>query len=107
MQPDSIRPAASMPSLTFSDDIAHFQSKVLHSRANIAPENATIQLIALSSKLATVPELRYLSRIAARSLCLFCRKSCRFRLFFSPVRPQRPIYRHGVAAPTPQIWSGG
>ena len=29
MQPDSIRPAARIPNVTFSDDIVHFQSKCL------------------------------------------------------------------------------
>jgi hypothetical protein len=37
MQPDSIRPAASIPNFTLGDDIALFQSKVSRPRANLAP----------------------------------------------------------------------
>jgi hypothetical protein len=38
MQPDNARPAASSPKITFNDDMAHFQSKVWRSQANLAPE---------------------------------------------------------------------
>jgi hypothetical protein len=43
MQPDSIKPAAKIPKIDFSDDtfnedIIHFQSKAVHSRGHIAPQ---------------------------------------------------------------------
>ena len=39
MQPDSIRPAASIPNIAFSDDMAQFQSKFFVVRAtNLRPK---------------------------------------------------------------------
>src|SRR5206468_6694251 len=60
------------------------------------------QLIALSSKSAIVPELRCFSRVAGALLCLFCRKSCGFRLIFGQVGCGRRI---GATLP-PQICTG-
>src|SRR5882672_6633344 len=81
MQPDSIRPAARIPSFAFSDDIVHFQSKASRG-APVLSLNATIPLTPLSSKPATIPEFRCSCRAAERWLCLFYRKSGGFRLIF-------------------------
>jgi hypothetical protein len=86
MQPDSIRPAASIPNIAFSDDMAQFQSKVFVVAQQTCARNATIPLIALSPKSPIIPELRCLSRVATGWLCLFCRNYCRFRLIFEQMR---------------------
>jgi hypothetical protein len=38
MQPDSMSPAAKIPSFTFNDDMVHFQSNPMAFPAKIAPE---------------------------------------------------------------------
>src|SRR5882672_61671 len=93
MQPDSIRPAARIPSFAFSDDIVHFQSKASR-EAPLLSLNATIPLILLSPKLVTIPEFRCLCRASAPRLCLFYRKFDGFRLIFGQ--------RHRADEPAPR-----
>src|SRR5882757_7817877 len=50
MQPDNARPAASSPKITFSDDMAHFQSKIRRLQQQCCALNATIPLSAVSAK---------------------------------------------------------
>src|SRR5437899_680881 len=107
MQPDSIRPAARIPNFAVSDDIVHFQSKALRSRAKPAPETPRFPFISLSPKSVTIPELRCSFRVAARLLCLFCRKPGGFRLIFGQIALGPPNQRRAGAILPPQIWIGG
>src|SRR5215216_6038733 len=97
MQPDNARPAASSPRITFSDDMAYFQSKVLRSQQQSCGPNATIPLIPLSAKPALRPAFARPFRAAEARLWLLCRKFCDFRLISGQgIRPGRI-----VAAPVP------
>ena len=66
--------------------------------------NATIPLIALSLKSAIIPELRWLSRNAGGSLCLFCRKFFEFLADFWAELRGPPNRRHAAAIRPPQMW---
>src|ERR1700729_3041233 len=91
MQPDSSSPAARTPSFTFSEDMVYFQSKVLRPRRLYCVRNATIPLATLSPKLAIIPAVRWLSRVAGCLLCLFCLTSCGFVPFLGKSAGGRPI----------------
>jgi hypothetical protein len=71
--------------------MVQFQSIVFAVAHQPCARNATIPLIALSSKSPIIPELRCLSRVATPGLCLFCRKYCDFRLIFGQMRWHRRI----------------
>src|SRR5205085_6667150 len=107
MQPDSIRPASSMPKLTFSDDISHFQSKVLHLRANIAPENATIQLRHYRRNWPHFQNLDAYPASRHAGCVFFAANPAVFGCFLVRLAKVAQFYRHGIAAMAPQMRSGG
>src|SRR5437660_12005437 len=90
MQPDNARPAASNPRITFSDDMVHFQSKVLRSQQQSCAPNATIPLITLSAKTG-----------AYASVCAPLRRCGGPAVTFVPQNLQVPVYFWAGVVPMP------
>src|SRR6266568_1977611 len=97
MQPDNIRPPARIPKLTFSDDIVHFQSKVLRSRRQLSALNATIPLISLSAKTGNYSSACALVRRCGRLAVAFLPQVLRFRVDFWAGVALLPNHGHPAA----------
>src|SRR6266702_2213714 len=97
MQPDNIRPAAKIPKVAFSDDIVHFQSKVLRTRRQLSAINATIPLIPLSAKTGNYSSACALVRRCGRLAVAFLPQVLRFRVDFWARVALLPNHGHPVA----------
>ena len=98
MQPDNIRPAARIPNITFSDDIVHFQSKVLRSRRQSCALNATIPLIPLSAKTGNYSSACTPVRRCGRLAVAFMPQVLRLLVDFRAGLALPPDHGHACAA---------
>src|SRR5215204_2667562 len=107
MQPDSARPAASSPRITFSDDMAYFQSKVLRSQQQTCGPNATIPLIPVSAKTRPYASVATPVSRCGRPAVAFMSQILRLPVEFRAGGTPRPNSGRADAASPPQIWTGG
>src|SRR5262249_25663506 len=111
MQPDSISPAARIPSFTLSD-MTYFQLKRIFQvspqrsqRRSYAPD-ATIPLNLLLSISGIIPALRRLYRAAGGHLWLFCSTAGTGWPTPGQATQPTPTWCHDVAFLPPQIPTG-
>src|SRR3954454_701910 len=96
MQPDNARPAASSPRITFSDDMAHFQSKIRRPQQQCCALNATIPLSAVSAK--TGPYA---------SVCTFVSRCGSAAVAFMPQLLRLPVDFWAGGTPRPKCGRAG
>src|SRR6185295_8836019 len=107
MQPDNARPTANNPKITFSDDMAYFQSKVLRSQQQSCGPNATIPLILLSAIAGTYASVcTPVSRCGSAAVA-FMPQILRLLVDFRAGGAPGPKRGRAGAASPPQIWIGG
>src|SRR5258708_10178019 len=101
MQPDSIRPVARIPNVTFSEDIVHFQAKALRSRGQPCALNATIPLIPLSAKTGNYSSAYTAVRRCGRLAVAFMPQVLRVPVDFWAGLALLPNHSHATATPSP------
>jgi hypothetical protein len=108
MQPDNIRPAARIPSLTFSDAIVHFQSRKLCVRSTNSRRkrhDSTNCIIAETRRYSQHLDACFALRDAGCGF--FAARSCGFQLIFWANKQRSPNRGHAAAIRLPQIRIGG
>src|SRR6185295_3275588 len=107
MQPDNARPTANNPKITFSDDMAYFQSKVLRSQQQSCGPNATIPLTPVSAKTGGHASVcTPVSRCGSAAVA-FMPQILRLPVDFGAAGAPGPNRGRAGAASPPQIWIGG